>query len=198
MRIVIDGGCGSGKTTFLKGKGFGNDICNLSINNLGFPILSDLLDTSFNEGLNCGILPPKSDQDWNSLFYFILQNGKKQYDFAKGSEDKIFWYDRGVPYIHVIAKEESVPMDLEVINRIREFQYDYVFVFSPIETFDLSHTAKGGFKFFSLEDRYNSFENTYEAYSNYLKNVYKVPVFSDNLVDNFKKRYDFINRIINN
>ena len=197
MRIVIDGACGSGKTTFLLGQGFGEKTCDLNIKNLGFTVISDLLDDSFNEGLKKGILPPKSYENWNSLFRIILRNGKLQYDLANNVDDEIVWYDRGVPYIDVISRDESVPLALDVETKIKKFRYDYVFVFSPVETFDLSNTVKGGFKHFTMEERLASFERTYEAYSKYYSAVYKVPMFSSDLIENFTERYQFICSIIN-
>jgi len=197
MRVVIDGACGSGKTTFLLGQGFGKKICGLNIKNLRATVISDLLDDSFNEGLKKGILPPQNYENWNNLFRIILRNGELQYNSANNADREIIWYDRGVPYIDVISQDESVPLAIDVKAKIEKFHYDYVFVFSPIETFDLSNTVKGGFKYFTLEERCMSFERTYEAYKKHCSNVYKVPVFSSDLIENFTKRYQFICSIIN-
>lgn len=193
MRIVIDGACGSGKTTFLKGTT--NCVSLPSIEKLGYTVFSDLLGYSFSCANKQGIIPPRNFKEWNILFEIILNKGSEQ--FNQGCGDDIYWYDRGIPYIKVISDTEKIDLYTNIQNEYKEFKYDYAFIFHPIEEFDLSNTLKGGLRTFTLEDRYISFEKTCEVYSNVCNNVYTVPVFSDNYETNFLKRYEYINEIIN-
>ena len=129
MRIVIDGAHGGGKTTFLSGVTHNESVpC---IKQLGYKIFSDLIGKSFFEGRKLKIVPPQNQDDWNKLFYLILENGIKQ--FKEGEGEELYWYDRSMSYVGVISQMENIPLPIEINNRLKLYTYDYVFVFEPIE-----------------------------------------------------------------
>lgn len=194
MRIVIDGAAGSGKSTFLGTKYFDNKIPNIS--NLGYTVFSELIRSSLDKGEQLEISPPKTYSDWEKLFEIMFEKAKLQYDSGVG--DDIFWYDRGMPFISVFANAHDVFITQEMRKSFNEYIYDYVFVFKPIDSFDLSVKAKGKLKSLTLEDRYIEFKRTCDIYKELGHVVYEVPVFSNNLIENYYKRYEYIKNIIPN
>lgn len=184
----------SGKSTFLKGVRNRTGIpC---IEQIGLPIFSDLIGKAFFLGRQKKIVPPEGQDDWNALFRLIVADGIEQYNAGNGA--KTFWYDRGLHYVKVIAKMDgnSIPEDL--IYNMSGFSYDYAFIFEPIETCDFSKIHKAGCRSFSLSDRYECVDFTYNIYKEAGSKVCKVPVFSDDLVENFNRRYDLITDFIKN
>lgn len=192
MRIVIDGAAGSGKSTFLGTKYFDKDIPNIA--NIGYIVFSELIRSSLDRGEQLGICPPKTYSDWKNLFKIMFEKAKFQYDNGEG--DNIFWYDRGMPFISVFANAHDVYITHEMRKLFNEYIYDYVFIFKPIDSFDLSVKAKGKLKSLTLEDRYVEFERTCDIYRELGHIVYEVPVFSNNLIENYHKRYEYIRKII--
>lgn len=200
MRIVIDGAAGSGKTTFLscnylrnnlKKK---NDVEIPTIINLGYKVFSELIQGSVNQARKYNIIPPKKTDEWNKLFEIIYNRGKLQYEESDG--ENICWYDRGLPFIAVFAKAHGIEINTELLEKIKMFRYDYIFIFEPIASYDLSMKDNGKFQPLSLEDRYIEFERTKKIYEELGYQVYTVPFFSENLLENFKQRYEFIKNII--
>ncbi len=191
MRIAIDGAAGSGKSTFL---GTRNSDGIPNITDCGYPVFSELIRGSLDEGIRLNICPPKSNSDWLSLFDIMFEKAKKQYE--DGSEDKIYWYDRGMPFIGVFANAHDVSITSKMYELFFDFPYDYVFIFKPIDSFDLSNNPKGKLKNLTLEDRYIEFERTCKIYQDLGHKVHVVPVFSDDLSTNFYMRFEFIKSIV--
>lgn len=192
MRIVIDGAHGSGKSTFLKG--VKNKIEIPCIEQMGQPIFSDLIGRSFFAGRKLKIVPPKSQDDWNALFCLIVENGIKQY--WAGNDLKTYWYDRGLHYAKVIAQMDGNSFPEDLIDKMREFTYDYAFIFEPVETCDFSKIHKAGCRSFSLTDRYECVDITYKIYEEAGSKVCKVPMFSTDFSENFYQRYNLISDYI--
>lgn len=195
MRIAIDGAAGSGKSTFLGTKYFdeiGGKIPN--IRDLGYEVFSELIRGSLDRGEQLNICPPKNMNDWTQLFEIMFNTAKTQYENGSGRE--IFWYDRGMPFISVFANAHNVSVASEMYKAFSKYIYDYVFIFKPIESFDLSIKAKGKLKSLTLEDRYVEFERTCKIYKDLGHTVYEVPVFSDDLIINFNRRYEYIRSIV--
>lgn len=192
MRIVIDGAHGSGKSTFLKG--VRNRIDIPCIEQMGQTIFSDLIGKSFFQGRQKQIVPPKNQDDWDTLFRLIVENGIKQYWAGNGAET--FWYDRGLHYTKVIAKMDGNSFPEDLICKMSRFTYDYAFIFEPVETCDFSKIHKAGCRSFSLADRYECVDFTYNIYKEAGSKVCKVPVFSDDFVENFHRRYSLISDFI--
>lgn len=90
MRIIIDGACGSGKTTFLTE--IKNRITEKHISNI--QVFNELIKGSINEGRNQEICPPKNDSDWEKLFTLVLDRGISQYE--NSAFNGIAWLDRGL------------------------------------------------------------------------------------------------------
>lgn len=126
----------------------------------------------------------------------MFEKAKLQYDSGVG--DNIFWYDRGMPFISVFANAHDVSVTHEMRKLFNKYIYDYVFIFEPIDSFDLSVRAKGKLKSLTLEDRYIEFERTCDIYRKLGHIVHEVPVFSNNLIENYYKRYEYIKGIIPN
>ena len=190
MRIVLDGAHGAGKSTFLYGSTQVQN--NISIKKLGYPIFSDLIGDSFNEGKNVGVVPPKDQQDYNVLFDIIARRGLEQY--LEGDGKEIYWYERGIHYINVIAEMDGYSVPIDILALIQKVQYDYVFVFDPIESCDFSNVHKMGCRSFTLEDRYDCVEKTCKVYEKVGNKVCRVPVFSPDEDENFLLRYNFMKK----
>lgn len=188
MRIVIDGAHGAGKTTFLYGKD-GNSLIPCVKDN-SCRIFTDLIGKSFYEGINENVVPPKSNKDFIRIFELILKRGREQ--FLQGTGDKVFWYDRGIHFINVIAEMENQMVPKKILSALNEYIYDYVFVFEPIESYDFTKIRKAGFRTFTIADRRNCVNLTYNSYKKVCDNVFIVPVFSNDLSENYYRRLDFI------
>lgn len=195
IRIVIDGAAGSGKTTFLSCNFLSNlrKECSsqdtINIASLGFSVFSEMMQGAVNDAKKIGIIPPMQKEDWDELFNLIYRRGVEQYKAAKTG---IFWYDRGLHFLKAFAdvNEQKIPKVL--YEGIGNYKYDYVFIFKPIESFDLSMINNGKFGPMSLEDRYNEFQAIVNAYKEFGHTVFTVPVFSNNLEENFYRRFSFI------
>lgn len=195
MRIVIDGAAGSGKSTFLGTKYYEELKDKIpNIKDFGYEVFSELIRGSLDRGGHLNICPPKNKSDWDQLFEIMFDIAKTQYEQGRGNE--IFWYDRGMPFISVFANAHEVSIPYEMYKSFREYTYDYVFVFKPIESFDLSVKAKGKLRSITLEDRYVEFERTCNIYKELGHKIYEVPVFSDDLATNFNRRYEYIKRVV--
>lgn len=199
MRVVIDGAAGSGKTTFLSCN-YLNKIrkeCSkktINIASLGYTVFSEMMQGAINEAAESKIIPPSSSDEWNQLLHIIFKRGKKQFDDANPAN--ICWYDRGLPFIKAFANINNVELSEEICKKIKDNKYDYAFIFRPIEEFDLSMPNNGKFGPMSLEDRYNEFRAILDAYRQFGYTVYEVPVFSNNLEENFQRRFSFIKEIV--
>lgn len=192
MRIVIDGAHGSGKSTFLNGiKNETNIPC---IKQMGQTIFSDLIGKSFFQGRQRKIVPPKDQKDWDKLFCLIVKSGIQQYNAGKGSN--LFWYERGLHYAKVIAKMDGNAFSPNLENIMSQYTYDYAFIFEPIETCDFSRIHKAGCRSFSLDDRYECVDLTYNIYKETGSKVCKIPVFSNDYIENFYCRYNMISEFI--
>ena len=194
IRIVIDGAAGSGKTTFLSCN-FLSDLrkdCSqntINIASLGFSVFSEMMQGAVNDGKKIGIIPPVQTEDWNELFNLIYRRGVDQYKAAKTD---ISWYDRGLHFLKAFADVNKQKISKPLYEGIRNYKYDYVFIFKPIESFDLSMPNNGKFGPMSLEDRYNEFQTIVSAYKEFGHTVFIVPVFSNDLEENFYRRFSFI------
>ncbi len=195
MRIVIDGASGSGKTTFLS--------CNylsilrkersqrtINIASLGYPVFSEMMQGAVNEAKELKIIPPIKKSDWNQLFYIIYKKGIEQFNAAENG--KISWYDRGLHFLKAFADINNFKLPEKIYSEIKNYKYDYVFVFKPIDEFDLSMPNNGKFGPMSLSDRYKEFQAIIESYQEFGHSIFIVPVFSNNLEENFEKRLLFI------
>ena len=192
MRIVIDGAHGAGKTTFLNGNL--NDPFLHCVLKSRATIFSDLIGDSFQEGEELNIVPPKNEQDYWKIFEIIMKRGSEQ--FARGEGRNICWYDRGVHFINVIAQMQNVTVPIDIQNKLNSITYDYVFVFDPIESYDFSNIHKHNCRSFSIHDRYESVVMTLESYKKAGNKVFRVPVFSYDLNENYVRRMQFIKDII--
>ena len=191
MRIVIDGAAGSGKSTFLGTK----NITGIpTITDDGYTVFAELIRSSLDKGTKLGICPPQSYDDWSVLFSIMFDKAKEQHDAGCG--DQIYWYDRGMPFISVFANAHNVSITEQMYSEFKNYLYDYVFIFMPIDSFDLSNNPKGKLKNITLEDRYVEFERTCRIYQALGHTVHVVPVFSDNLTENFQMRLEYIKSII--
>lgn len=199
MRIVIDGAAGSGKTTFLSCDYYNPRLKMAddklpNIKKFGYTVFSELIQSSLNEAKEEGILPPKNQDYWNRIFEIMFARGVEQYNGA--NEDEIYWYDRGIPFISAFAIAHGVSVSQELFQEFGTYVYDYVFVFEPIKEYDLSGEDNGRLKRITLEDRYNEYKLTADIYRKLGNKVYEVPVFSQDLEENFWKRYQYIKTII--
>lgn len=156
MRIILDGSCGSGKTTFL------TEIKNrIAENKIGdMQVFTELIKESINEGKSKGICPPRNDFAWESLFNLIFERGISQYESS--SFNGIAWLDRGLPFLSVFAKEHDKKISDVMFDKIMKYKYDCVFLVEPIPSLDLSTANNGKFRLFSLEERFASYEMTYQ------------------------------------
>jgi len=201
MRIVIDGAPGSGKTTFISCN-FLDPVrrqCSVNVSNLssmGFKVFTEMVEESVIETKKIGKYPPNSSERWNVLFNIILRNGIKHYE--EGANFDVSWYDRGLPFLTTFAKANNQILPDSIINALSLYSYDYIFVFEPILSFDLSKENNGKFRTLTVEDRLYEYELTIKSYESLGYQVVSVPVFSDDLTVNFKKRYQFINSFIPN
>lgn len=195
IRIVIDGAAGSGKTTFLSCN-FLSSIrkeCSqnaINIASLGFSVFSEMMQGAVNDAKKIGIIPPVQAEDWNELFHLIYRRGVEQY--KAGVETDISWYDRGLHFLKAFADVNKQKISKLLYESIMNYKYDYVFIFKPIESFDLFMPNNGKFGPMSLEDRYKEFETIVNAYKEFGHTVYIVPAFSNNLEENFYRRFSFI------
>jgi len=199
MRIVIDGAPGSGKTTFIScnfldpvRKRCSINTCNLS--NLGYKVFTEMVEEAVIETKKINKFPPNTAERWDILFRLILNNGIKK--FQEGADYKISWYDRGIPFLKTFAESNGQVLPQWIQDEICKYKYDYVFVFEPIKSFDLSKKDNGKFRTLTLEDRLYEHELTISSYKSLDNNVFSVPVFSDDLSVNFEKRYQFIKSIV--
>ena len=194
IRIVIDGASGSGKTTFLSCN-FLSDLrkkCSpntINIASLGYPVFSEMMQGAVNDAKKIGVIPPVQTEDWKKLFQLIYKRGVEQYEAAKAN---ILWYDRGIHFLKAFADVNNQKLPEPLFENIRNYRYDYAFIFKPIETFDLSIPDNGKFGPMSLDDRYREFEAIVNAYTEFNHKVFIVPVFSNNLEENFYRRLSFI------
>lgn len=199
MRIVIDGAAGSGKTTFIScnflnpiRKGCSSITQNLS--SLGYHVFTEMVEESIIETQKIGEYPPNSYKRWNILFSLILHNGIKH--FIDGEAYSIAWYDRGLPFLKTFANVNGQILPSSILDEIPNYKYDYVFVFEPIRSFDLSNVNNGKFRSLTLQDRLYEHELTIASYKSFGYNVFSVPVFTDDLMLNFEKRLQFIRDIV--
>lgn len=183
MRIIIDGACGSGKTTFLTE--IKNRITEKHISNI--QVFNELIKGSINEGRNQEICPPKNDSDWEKLFTLVLDRGISQYE--NSAFNGIAWLDRGLPFLNVFAKEHDKKLPDEMIHKIMKYIYDVVFLFEPIPSLDLSTVDNGKFRLFSLDERRASYEMTYKEYQKSGHRVYRLPYYSNDT------HYDFFMKL---
>lgn len=192
MRIIIDGSCGSGKTTFLteiKYRIAKNKIGNMQV-------FTELIKGSINEGKTKGICPPSNDFAWESLFNLILNRGISQYE--NSSFNGIAWLDRGLPFLSIFAKEHDKKISDDMIYKIMKYKYDCVFLFEPIPSLDLSTADNGKFRLFSLEERFASYEMTYREYKKSGHKIYRLPCFSANIHYDLLMKLNTISEILLN
>lgn len=202
MRIVIDGGCGSGKTTFLSL----NYLCDIRKNISvispncpciatidGYTVFSELVQGTVNEYKKRAVYPPNNKCSWKTFFEIFLKNGVQQ--FLNG-ENKICWYDRGLPFMLRFAETHGTVIPEQIISKINEYKYDYIFIFMPIDQFDLDYKNNGKAMPATLEDRYKDSYATKAIYERYGYNVVEVPMFSLDLEENFYKRYMYIQKYL--
>lgn len=98
----------------------------------------------------------------------------------------VFFMGRGIDY----------EVCLEGSLKLKEISYDYAFIFEPIETCDFSRIYKAGCRSFSLDDRYECVDLTYNIYKETGSKVCKIPVFSNDYIENFYCRYNMISEFI--
>lgn len=199
MRIVIDGAPGSGKTTFLSCNYLDpvRRMCSIPTQNLsllGYKVFAEMVEESVIETKKMGLFPPNNNSRWNFLFRQVLKNGIKYY--KEGELYNVSWYDRGLPFLKTFAQANGQTLPSEIVEQISKYKYDYIFVFEPIDSFDLSKTNNGKFRTLTLEDRYYEHKLTLSSYRELGYNVFSVPTFSNDLGINFNKRFNFIKEIV--
>ena len=199
MRIVIDGTTGSGKTTFLRGYSERSlDTRYFNMQDLGYVCFSELIR---------GTIKARQEKskdpfdDWYDFFKIALDRGT---DFFSQGKDEVslFFYDRGLPYLEIMAQRYGVALPNRYYELCQDCRYDSpVFVFQPIKSYDDLHAHKLNpvrKKPYSLEERLCQHEHVKRTYEKWGYKVVEVPVFFDgNPNENNKKRYEFIMEHLN-
>ncbi len=122
------------------------------------------------------------------LFSKLLLKGRiQQYKEASKGNEKLIFFDRGIPDVHAYMNYMGVAYPDTYLKNSRNYKYDYVLLMPPWEKIYITDT-----------ERYESFEQSLAIY-NHLKHAYEdlgyevmeIPITS------VEERIDFILKTIN-
>lgn len=193
MRIVIDGTLGSGKTTFLSGTSPAEpDRRYPSIADLGYPVFAELIRGTVDERLKKTSNP---FDDWDDFFRIAIERAEDQY--LAGAGHSYAFYDRGLPFLGVMAGRYGVPLPQRYYDACESLRYDDpVFVFLPVESIDYGSPRPGEIRAstFSLEERISQHDQTVEAYGALGYQIELVPILDPDKERCILRRLEFVKR----
>lgn len=200
-RIVIDGTAGCGKTTFLTGSStiHPDEPHYECIKDLGYSVFSELIRGSIR------IKKAKGEDPFSDLgdfFNICIDRALEFFHQAElsGDDGKVFFYDRGLPYIKIMSERYGYKMQDEFYEICKTHRYDSpVFVFAPIRSHDMRfpkpNEDKG--KGYTLEERLKQHQYVMETYKEFGYSVVEVPVFDDgNIILNNQRRLALIREYV--
>lgn len=195
MRIVVDGTLGAGKTTFLTGKSPGKSVAEYpNIADLGYPVHTELIRGTVDERLRKSNNP---FEDWDDFFDIALRRAGEQYEAGDG--DAYCFYDRGLPFLGVMATLYGVSLPSRYLDACRTMRYDDpIFIFPPITAIDYSKPRPGETRasLFTLEDRLAQHAQTVQAYEQLGYAIQIVPVLHPDKKECILRRLQFVRDVI--
>lgn len=197
MRIVIDGTVGAGKTTVLMGTSQRDRLKRkfTSLNELGFPVFSDLIIDVIKEMRLQGISDPS--ENWEYFFYLATQHAIGYYERA--DLYTINFYDRGIFFLEIMARRYGYSMPQEYYNFCQQNRYDNpVFIFCPIWGIDMTkpHITDNRQKVYTDDERRLQQQQVIDLYKMYNYDVVTVPLGSDNIYESVDYRLNIIKEVL--
>ena len=177
MRIVIDGTVGAGKTSILLGTSQRDSEHKTfkCLNELGYPVFSDLVINVIKEMRSNGINDPA--ENWK-LFFKLAVDYSIEY-YREAQDNTINFYDRGIFYLEILSKRYNCELPQKYYDFCMENRYDNpVFILDPIVSLDMStpHFTDNKQKRYSLQERIEQHEQIIELYKTNGYDIVEVPV----------------------
>lgn len=196
MRIVVDGTLGAGKTTFLTGTSpsWGSRSKFPNVRDLGYRVFSELIRGTVDERRKFGADP---FDDWGAFFALAQCRAEEQY--ADGAGEEISFYDRGLPFLGVMASRYGYRMPDAYFRSTANHQYDSpVLIFEPIIETDYTHPRQGEVRasIFTLEERLQQHADTIAAYEQLNYEIVRIPVFKGTMEESIQRRFEFVRDLL--
>jgi predicted ATPase len=149
QKIVITGGPGTGKSTVIKALAKRNFACMPEISR------EVTLNARKNGDMQLFLTKPL-------LFSELLLEGRvNQYIEAENKNEKLVFFDRGIPDVHAYMNYISIDYPNTYITKSNLYRYNYIFLMPPWEEIYISDN-----------ERYENFEQAL-AIHNHLERTYK-------------------------
>jgi predicted ATPase len=149
QKIVITGGPGTGKSTVIKALAKRNFLC--------MPEISREVTLNARKNGNVQLFLTKP-----LLFSELLLEGRvNQYIEAENKNEKLVFFDRGIPDVHAYMNYISIDYPSTYITKSNLYRYNYIFLMPPWEEIYISDN-----------ERYENFEQAL-AIHNHLERTYK-------------------------
>jgi len=149
QKVVITGGPSTGKTTVI------NELINR-----GYYCMEEISRQVTKKAQEEGIEQLFLEDPL--LFSRLLLKGRiKQYKNADLLEEKLIFFDRGIPDVHAYMNYLDVQYPKKYIKKSKKYRYDCILLMPPWEKIYITDT-----------ERYESFEQSLAIY-NHLKHTYQ-------------------------
>jgi predicted ATPase len=149
QKIVITGGPGTGKSTVIKELAKRNFVC--------MPEISREVTLNARKKGDIQLFLTKP-----LLFSELLLEGRvNQYIEAENKNEKLVFFDRGIPDVHAYMNYISIDYPSTYITKSNLYRYNYIFLMPPWEEIYISDN-----------ERYENFEQAL-AIHNHLERTYK-------------------------
>jgi len=193
MRYVVDGTLGGGKTVFLTGTSPADEEGHepyTSVRSLGYRVFSELIRGTVDARLRVTSDP---FDDWDAFFSLAIDRAEQQ--FRDGEGEEVSFYDRGLPFLSVMARRYGYAMPERYGESLRRHRYDSpVLIFDPIESTDYTAPRRGEVRAstFTLAERLAQHRETVEAYESLGYEILRVPVFEGSKETSIRMRYEYV------
>ena len=149
QKVVITGGPSTGKTTVIN-----------ALIEMGYSCMEEVSRQVTKKAQEEGVAQLFLKDPL--LFSELLLKGRvKQYKKAKKQDDKLIFFDRGIPDVHAYMNYLGVKYPDKYLKKSEKYRYDRILLMPPWEHIYITDT-----------ERYESFEQSLAIY-NHLKRTYE-------------------------
>lgn len=195
LKIIIDGAPGAGKTTLLFGKAEDGNRAGgmLSLKDIGINIIAEAITETANKMRAEGKIPT----DYIDEFISRTINKSINDSFTDYNQTTII--ERGLPGYFFLENIFKIKLPQKYYDLCKKVKYESpIFILETIKDFDMSRRNKNLRKgrVASLKQREYIFKKIIKLYQDLGYQIEIVPLYSNDITENNKKRIEHILRFI--